>query len=266
MSEAVENTANVEKSISTGNAANVETVVNEEIVIKVENLSREYVMKEHKVMALRNASLEVKAGEAVAIKGPSGSGKTTLLTLIGLLDVPTKGRIWIDGQEMTGIPDNKLHEIRQKKIGFVFQSFNLLPYLNAIENVELPMELSGLSPSARKEKAMKLLEEVGLKERALHKPSKLSAGEQQRVAIARALANDPKILLADEPTGNLDSKTKKEITRLFYRLRKERRMALVVVTHDSHVANNIGRVMVMRDGVLVIGKVGRITEDDDDDL
>ena len=240
--------------------------VSAESVIKAENVCKEYVMKEHRVVALRGATIEVKAGEAVAIKGPSGSGKTTLLTMVGLLDTPTSGRIWIDGQEMTGIPDNKLHEIRQRKIGFVFQSFNLLPYLNAVENVELPMELSEMSATERREKAMRLLEEVGLKERALHKPMKLSAGEQQRVAIARALANDPKVLLADEPTGNLDSKTKKEIIGLFDRFRKERGMALIVVTHDSNVANSIGKVMVMRDGVLKEGKVGRIVEEDDDDL
>jgi len=237
-----------------------------ENVLRVEKLSKEYVMKEHSVMALRSASFEVKAGEAVAIKGPSGSGKTTLLTLMGLLDSPTGGRLWIDGQEMTDIPDNKLHEIRQKKIGFVFQSFNLMPYLNAVENVELPMELGDLDPKARREKALGLLEIVGLRERAMHKPTKLSAGEQQRVAIARALANDPKILLADEPTGNLDSKTKKEIVRLFIKLRQERGMTLVVVTHDSQVANAIGRVLVMRDGNLAVGKVGRVIEEDDDDL
>jgi putative ABC transport system ATP-binding protein len=238
--------------------------VSAENVIKAENVCKEYVMKEHRVMALRGATLEVKAGEAVAIKGPSGSGKTTLLTMVGLLDTPTSGRIWIGGQEMTGIPDSKLHEIRQRNIGFVFQSFNLLPYLNAVENVELPMELSEMGAKERREKAMRLLEEVGLKERAMHKPMKLSAGEQQRVAIARALANDPKVLLADEPTGNLDSKTKKEIIGLFDRLRKERGMALIVVTHDSNVANSIGKVMVMRDGVLKEGKVGRIVEEDDD--
>ena len=237
-----------------------------ENVLKVEKLSKEYVMKEHRVMALRSATLEVKPGEAVAIKGPSGSGKTTLLTLMGLLDTPTGGRIWIDGQEMTDIPDNKLHEVRQKKIGFVFQSFNLMPYLNAVENVELPMELGGMDPKARREKALSLLEEVGLKERAMHKPTKLSAGEQQRVAIARALANDPKILLADEPTGNLDTKTKKEIVRLFYKLKQERGMSLVVVTHDSQVANAIGKVFVMRDGNLVTGKVGKVIDEDEDEL
>jgi len=262
MSEAAENEL---MTTTAGEAKPVAEHIPESMIL-AENLSKEFIMKEHRITALKSASFEVKAGEALAIKGPSGSGKTTLLTIVGLLDSPTGGRIWIDGENLTNVPESHLPLIRQKKIGFVFQSFNLLPYLNAVENVELPMELGDLTPAQRREKAMMLLEEVGLKERAAHKPTKLSAGEQQRVAIARALANDPKILLADEPTGNLDSKTKKEIVRLFYRLRKERGMALVVVTHDSHVANSIGRVMIMRDGNLGEGKVGRVVDDEDDDF
>ena len=237
-----------------------------ESMIRVEKLSKEFLDHDRKVVALRHADLDIKKGEAYAIKGPSGSGKTTLLTLMGLLDFPTSGTIWIDGQEVTGIPENRLHEIRSRKIGFVFQSFNLMPYLNAQENVELPMELAGIERTERREKARELLDLVGLRERTTHRPGKLSAGEQQRVAIARALANDPPILLADEPTGNLDSKNKKEIVKLFNRLKEQRQMTVVVVTHDSQVATAIGRVARMRDGNLSLnpGK-GNKNDDDDDD-
>jgi putative ABC transport system ATP-binding protein len=234
-------------------------------MIKVEKLSKEFQDHNRKVHALRNADLDIKKGEAYAIKGPSGSGKTTLLTLMGLLDSPTSGTVWIDGVDVTSIPENRLHEIRSQKIGFVFQNFNLMPYLNASENIELPMELAGLGKAERKEKARELLEVVGLAQRGTHRPSKLSAGEQQRVAIARALANDPPILLADEPTGNLDSKNKKEIVKLFNRLRDQRKMTLVVVTHDSQVANSIGRVARMRDGVLSLNQTKATKYDDDDD-
>jgi putative ABC transport system ATP-binding protein len=234
-----------------------------DLVIKAVGLSKEYDLKSHKVQALKDATFEVKRGESIAIKGPSGSGKTTLLTMIGLLDSPTSGSIIIDGVDMTKIPENKLHEIRQKKIGFVFQSFNLMPYLTAQENVELPMELGELTRTQRKERAMELLGIVGLAERVGHRPAKLSAGEQQRVAIARALANGPSILLADEPTGNLDSKSKKEIVKLFNRLRRERGMTVIIVTHDDKVANDIGRVINMRDGRLLTGKDEVPKEDED---
>ncbi len=233
------------------------------LVIKAVGLSKEYDLKSHKVQALKDATFEVKRGESIAIKGPSGSGKTTLLTMIGLLDSPTSGSIIIDGVDMTKIHENKLHEIRQKKIGFVFQSFNLMPYLTAQENVELPMELGELTRTQRKERALELLEIVGLSERVGHRPTKLSAGEQQRVAIARALANGPSILLADEPTGNLDSKSKKEIVKLFNRLRRERGMTVIIVTHDDKVATDIGRVINMRDGRLLTGKDEVSNEDDD---
>ena len=222
-----------------------------DLMVKAVNLSKEYDLKSHKVLALRDANFEVRRGESVAIKGPSGSGKTTLLTLIGLLDSPTSGSITIDGVDLTQIHENKLHEVRQKKIGFVFQAFNLMPYLTAQENVELPMELGELTRGQRKERAVELLGIVGMSERVGHRPSKLSAGEQQRVAIARALANGPSILLADEPTGNLDSKSKKEIVKLFNRLRREQGMTVVIVTHDDKVANDIGRVIRMHDGRLL---------------
>jgi putative ABC transport system ATP-binding protein len=237
----------------------------QDLVIKAVGLSKEYDLKSHKVLALRDATFEVKRGESIAIKGPSGSGKTTLLTMIGLLDSPTSGSITIDGIDLTQIPESKLHEIRQKKIGFVFQAFNLMPYLSAQENVELPMELSDLTRNQRKERALELLGIVGLSERVGHRPAKLSAGEQQRVAIARALANGPSILLADEPTGNLDSKSKKEIVKLFNRLRREKGMTVIIVTHDDRVANDIGKVIRMRNGRLLTDKDAEFKEDEEDE-
>ncbi|HEY3419703.1 MAG TPA: ABC transporter ATP-binding protein [Methanomassiliicoccales archaeon] len=237
----------------------------QDLAIKAVGLSKEYDLKSHKVLALRNASFEVRHGESIAIKGPSGSGKTTLLTMIGLLDWPTSGSITIDGVDLTKIHESKLHEVRQKKIGFVFQSFNLMPYLTAEENVELPMELGDLTRSQRKERALELLGIVGLAERVGHRPTKLSAGEQQRVAIARALANGPSILLADEPTGNLDSKSKKEIVKLFNRLRREQGMTVIIVTHDDKVANDIGKVIRMRNGRLLTEKDQEFLEDENEE-
>ncbi len=237
----------------------------QDLVIKAVGLSKEYDLKSHRVVALRDATFEVKRGESIAIKGPSGSGKTTLLTMIGLLDSPTSGSITIDGVDLTQIPEGKLHEVRQKKIGFVFQSFNLMPYLTAQENVELPMELGGLTRSQGRERSLELLGIVGLSERVGHRPTKLSAGEQQRVAIARALANRPSILLADEPTGNLDSKSKKEIVKLFNRLRREQGMTVIIVTHDDKVANDIGKVIRMRNGRLLTNKDDEFLEDEDVD-
>lgn len=237
----------------------------QDIVIKAVGVSKEYDLKSHKVLALRDATFEVKRGESIAIKGPSGSGKTTLLTMIGLLDSPTSGSITIDGVDLTQIHESKLHEVRQKKIGFVFQSFNLMPYLTAQENVELPMELGELTRTQRKERALELLGIVGLAERVGHRPAKLSAGEQQRVAIARALANRPSILLADEPTGNLDSKSKKEIVKLFNRLRREQGMTVIIVTHDDKVANDIGKVIRMRNGRLLTDKDSEFLEDENEE-
>jgi putative ABC transport system ATP-binding protein len=236
----------------------------EDLAIKAVNVSKEYDLKTHKVLALRDATFEVKRGESIAIKGPSGSGKTTLLTMIGLLDSPTSGSITIDGVDMTQIHESKLHEVRQKKIGFVFQAFNLMPYLTAQENVELPMELGELSRTQRRERATELLGIVGLAERVDHRPTKLSAGEQQRVAIARALANGPSILLADEPTGNLDSKSKKEIVKLFNRLRREQGMTVIIVTHDDKVASDIGKVIRMHNGRLLTSKDAEFLQDEEE--
>lgn len=221
-----------------------------ESVLKAENLTRVFRIGERDVVGIRGVNLEVAKGDSVAIKGPSGSGKTTLLTILGCLDRPSEGRLAIDGLDVTDMSEGQLSEIRSRKIGFVFQSFNLMPFLNAQENVELPMELTDLTKQERKQKAAELLATVGLANRGEHRPSKLSAGEQQRVAIARALANEPSILLADEPTGNLDSKNKMEIVRLIRRLNSEQGMTTVMVTHDNRVASMMGRVVLIKDGTV----------------
>ena len=189
-----------------------------EAVLKIENLSKSYTLGKRKVQALSGVNLRVNKGEFVAIMGPSGSGKTTLLNVLGCLDKPTGGRVLLDEVDIAKLPEKELYKIRRNKIGFVFQTFNLLPYLNAIENVELPMECTKKSKSERRRRASKLLEMVGLSGREGHRPQRLSAGEQQRVAIARALANDPAIILADEPTGNLDSVNSKIISDLIIHL------------------------------------------------
>ena len=189
-----------------------------EVVLKLENLSKVYSLGKRKVQALSNLNLQVNKGEFTAIMGPSGSGKTTLLNVLGCLDKPTGGRVLFDDVDVTEMPEKELYKIRRTKIGFVFQTFNLLPYLNARENVELLMEGTKKTRSERRQRASELLEMVGLSERAEHRPHRLSAGEQQRVAIARALANDPAIILADELRGNLDSQCKYEIIRLLANL------------------------------------------------
>jgi putative ABC transport system ATP-binding protein len=183
--------------------------------------------------------------------GPSGSGKTTLLNMLGCLDKPTQGKVILDGADVTKVREKNLYEVRRHKIGFVFQTFNLLPYLNAIENVELPMEGTKKSKDERRTRARELLKLVGLSEREDHRPHRLSAGEQQRVGIATALANNPAILLADEPTGNLDSKTKYEIIRLLGKLNIDQGTTIVMVTHDSHMAAHAGRMLFLSDGKLL---------------
>ena len=187
-----------------------------ETVLETEKLDKFFKLGGREVRALSDVNLQVKRGEFVSVMGPSGSGKTTLLNMLGCLDKPTHGKVVLDGVDVTRVPEKKLYEIRRNKIGFIFQNFNLLPYLNAIENVELPMEGTGKSKDERRNRARELLKMVGLSERGEHRPHRLSAGEQQRVAIARALANNPAIILADEPTGNLDQKTgtrNRQITR-----------------------------------------------------
>ena len=219
-----------------------------EAILRTEGLSKRFKAGKGKVRALREVDMQVDRGEFVSVMGPSGSGKTTLLTLIGCLDQPSGGKLFLDGQEVTALPEKELCNIRRRKIGFVFQTFNLLPYLDALENVELPMETIEPSPEKRREKAMKLLKLVGLSKRMTHRPNKLSAGEQQRVAIARSLANDPAIILADEPTGNLDSRTKYKIIRLLARLNVEQGITIIMVTHDTNICNRTDRMLWISDG------------------
>ena len=222
-----------------------------ETILRTENLSKRFKAGKHKVRALKEVNMEVQRGEFISIRGPSGSGKTTLLTMLGCIDTPTEGKMMLDGEDVTSLPESGLCDIRRRKIGFVFQTFNLLPYLSALENVELPMETVEPSPEKRREKAMELLKMVGLRKRMNHRPNKLSAGEQQRVAIARALANDPSIILADEPTGNLDTRTKQEIMSLLSRLNAERGTTIIVVTHDPAICNHTDRILCITDGRLL---------------
>jgi len=227
-----------------------------ETVLKLENLSRTYDLGKRKVEALRNVNLQVKRGEFVSIMGPSGSGKTTMLNVLGCLDKPTEGKVLLDDVDVTQQPEKELYKIRRSKVGFVFQTFNLLPYLNARENVELPMECIGRPKSERSKRAKELLQTVNLSGREEHRPHRLSAGEQQRVAIARALANDPAIILADEPTGNLDANNKKEIVKLLANLNLTRGTTIIMVTHDIHVASHTERMILLCDGQITKEKLG----------
>jgi putative ABC transport system ATP-binding protein len=218
------------------------------VVLKVENVTKDYSLKGKKIHSLKNLDLEIKRGEFVAIVGLSGSGKTTLLNVLGCLDKPSSGRVFLDDKEISGIPDSQLFKIRRDRIGFVFQSFNLLPYLTAKENVELAMESTKKSKSERSLRATELLSLVGLSGREGHRPQQLSAGEQQRVAIARALANNPSVILADELTGNLDGKTKFEIIRLLVDLNLNQGTTIVMVTHDEQVAGSTERILRLKSG------------------
>jgi putative ABC transport system ATP-binding protein len=227
-----------------------------ELVLETEKLGKVYKLGSREVRALTNVNLQAKKGDFISIMGPSGSGKTTLLNMLGCLDKPTDGKVILNGVEVTKVPERKLYKIRRHQIGFIFQTFNLLPYLNAIENVELPMEGTKKSGNQKKQRARELLKMVGLSEREEHRPQRLSAGEQQRVAIARALANNPTIVLADEPTGNLDTKTKYEIVRLLGTLNIDQGTTIIMVTHDSHIAARAGRMLSLYDGKLVKEKEG----------
>lgn len=225
-------------------------------VLKIENLSKTYTLEKHSVEALRNLNLEVNRGEFIAIMGPSGSGKSTLLNVIGCIDKATSGQVILTGVDITKLPEKELHKIRRDKIGFIFQSFNLLPYLSAVENVELTMECTGVPKSERRDKALKLLDLVGLAGREKHRPNHLSVGQQQRVAIARALGSDPAIILADEPTGNLDSKNKNEIIKLLANLNIEQGTTIIMVTHDSQVATQTERQLFLSNGKITKEKPG----------
>ncbi len=218
-------------------------------VIEARDLKKTYKMGEFDVEALGGVSFEIKRGEVVSIMGPSGSGKSTLMNLLGCLDRPTSGEYILDSEAVAGLNDDQLASIRNRKVGFVFQSFNLLSRLTAIGNVELPLRYAGLI-DGRRERAIASLEAVGLKDRMKHRPFELSGGQQQRVAVARALVNDPAIIMADEPTGNLDSKVGKEIMNLLLNLNKERGTTLIIVTHDPLIAEQTQRVIRLQDGLL----------------
>ena len=217
------------------------------MLIQAKDLMKVYKMDGEEVHALDGVSLEIAPGEYVAIMGPSGSGKSTLMNLLGCLDTPTSGSYVLDGEEIAKLDDNGLARIRNRKIGFVFQTFNLLPRATSLHNVELPLVYSGISGAERKKRAMAAMESVGLGTRALHRPNELSGGERQRVAVARALVTHPSLILADEPTGNLDSKTGKEIMALFGSLHAQGN-TIILVTHDRTVAENARRIVMIRDG------------------
>jgi len=220
-------------------------------MIHAEDLTKVYQMGDNEVRALDGASFTINKGEMIAIMGPSGSGKSTLMSIIGCLDVPSSGRYSLDGEAVESLDETKLAEVRGRKIGFVFQQFNLLARTSALENVMLPLTYAGYSGREREDRARKALERVGLGDRTHHAPNELSGGQQQRVAIARAIVNEPNILLADEPTGALDSKTGVEIMDLFQRLHKENGQTVILVTHDSYVARHTERIIKISDGRIV---------------
>lgn len=218
-------------------------------VIRAESLVKTYQMGDVQVNALCGVSFTIRRGEILSIMGPSGSGKSTLMNILGCLDRPTSGEYYLDGERVSGMNDDQLASIRNRKVGFIFQSFNLLPRQTALSNVELPMRYAGVTKD-RQERAREALVAVGLAERVHHKPKELSGGQQQRVAIARALVNEPAILMADEPTGNLDSKSGKEIMDIILRLNREKGTTVIIVTHDPRIAEQTQRVIRLMDGMI----------------
>jgi len=217
-------------------------------MIRLQDITKVYPMGKRELEVLRGVNLNIRQGEMVAIMGPSGSGKTTLLNLIGCLDVPTSGSYYLDGREVNRLSRGELAQVRAKKIGFIFQTFNLLPQFSALANIELGMRYAGIADSSR---AMEALDWVGLSDRARHRPSELSGGEQQRVAIARALVKRPPLILADEPTGNLDSRSSEEIISILIALHNEHNNTLVMVTHDADSAHHCQRIIHLKDGQIV---------------
>ncbi len=223
-----------------------------EVVVEARELKKVYRMGEVEVQALRGVSLQIERGEVVAIIGPSGSGKSTLMNILGCLDRPSKGEYYLDGKNVAQLDDNSLAEVRNRKVGFIFQSFNLLPRASALANTEMPMRYAGVPASERRKRARAALEAVGLGDRMDHRPYELSGGQQQRVAIARALVNEPSIVMADEPTGNLDSRSGKEVLELLLQMNAERGVTLIIVTHDPEVARRTQRVITIRDGQVAL--------------
>ncbi len=221
-----------------------------DIIVETRDLSKAFRVGSQEIMALDSLSLQIAKGEFVGIMGPSGSGKTTLLNLLGCLDQPSSGSIVFEGQDISGLNEREIDDLRLKRMGFIFQTFNLMPTFTALENVAFPMEIAGIPRDERTERARQLLRQLGLIERIHHKPRELSAGENQRVAIARALANNPSVILADEPTGNLDSRTTEEISQLLSELNTEYQVAIILVTHDASVAQAASRRLWMIDGRL----------------
>ena len=226
-----------------------------EPVIRTVGLTRDYPMGAETVRALRGVDLEIPANEYVAIMGPSGSGKSTLMNLIGCLDTPTAGQYWLAGLEVSRMTDDELARVRNRQIGFVFQTFNLLPRASALHNVELPLVYAGLPSKERHQKAEQALASVDLGDRMEHRPAELSGGQRQRVAIARALVTEPSIILADEPTGNLDSTTSEEIMKIFEELHRTRGQTIVMVTHEADIARHAARVVTLHDGVISSDKL-----------
>jgi putative ABC transport system ATP-binding protein len=223
-------------------------------IIHLEDIRKSYIMGKNVLQVLKGVSLDINKNEYVALMGPSGSGKSTLMNILGCLDTPTAGMYVLNGQDVSKMADNSLAEVRNKEIGFVFQQFNLLPRLTALENVALPLVYAGMSKKYRTEKALHVLDMVNLTQRSHHKPNELSGGQSQRVAIARALVNDPAIILADEPTGNLDTKTSYEIMSIFGDIHS-RGNTVVLVTHEEDIANHARRVVRLRDGVIESDKL-----------
>jgi len=223
-------------------------------IIKLDNVWKTYKMGEVNVNALRGLNLSIKEGEFVAIMGPSGSGKSTAVNMVGALDIPTKGKIYLEDHDISKLSESDLAQIRGKKIGFIFQQFNLINTLSALENVALPMVFQGVSKEERIERARNILEMVDLGDRINHKPTELSGGQQQRVAIARALANNPEVVLADEPTGNLDSKTGETVMDFLGNLNKKEGKTIIMVTHDMNVAKHAHRIEFLKDGIIVKSK------------
>ncbi|MBS3107416.1 ABC transporter ATP-binding protein [Candidatus Woesearchaeota archaeon] len=221
------------------------------VVIELKDVWKIYKMDEVEVPALRGVNIKIYSGEFVSVMGASGSGKSTCLNMIGSLDIPTRGQVFLDGKDISKLEESDLARLRGRKIGYIFQVFNLIPSLSAIENVELPLVFQGISNIRRLARARELLIKVGLGHRLYHKPSELSGGERQRVAIARALVNDPEVLLADEPTGNLDSKTGQEVLALLDTLHKEEKRTIILVTHDQTIGNRAERIIKLKDGNVI---------------